>query len=446
MANTIIHKKSSVASKVPLEGDLSLGELAVNTTDGLVFMKKGDNTIVAIGAGGSFDTPVNDQTASYTTTIDDANAYIRMDSASANTVTIPDNTSVAYAIGTSIIVRQVGDGTTTLVPAAGVTIYTPEGLSLDGIDSTVKLVKVSTNAWDLSGDIAPYTYTHPFSATLVPVDLVASCGITCTGDYEVDWGDGSFIQYASGVTASVVPTSDITVRNQELGADVTWSRFTTNTYSSIDITAGTSLTSLDNSCQNLSAMTSFNAVGTGNVLTFAEAWRSCSGLTSFPLIDTSSATDCGYTWYDCSGLTSFPLLDMALNEDFYGTWESCSSLITFPAIDTSAGTDHDSAWQDCTSLISHPGCDVSNTDYTTEMFDSCENLLSVGPIIGAPEAYMDETFEYCESLICITSIDTTNAYDTDYIFDGCDDLVNPTSAEVSLIEGGYAYVNANACP
>jgi len=148
MANTILHKRSSVALKVPLAGDLSLGELAINTTDGLVFMKKGDNSIIAIGAGGSFETPVNDQTASYTTTIDDANAYVRMDSASANDLTIPNNSSVAYAIGTSIIVRQVGDGTTTLVPADGVTIYTPQELALAGLKSTVKLVTVSTDEWD----------------------------------------------------------------------------------------------------------------------------------------------------------------------------------------------------------------------------------------------------------------------------------------------------------
>jgi len=50
MANTIIHKQSSVVSKVPLSGVLSLGELAVNTADGKVFMKKSDNSVVEVGS------------------------------------------------------------------------------------------------------------------------------------------------------------------------------------------------------------------------------------------------------------------------------------------------------------------------------------------------------------------------------------------------------------
>ena len=44
MANTIIHKKSSVSSKVPLTTDLSLGEIAINTFDGILYIKKNNGT------------------------------------------------------------------------------------------------------------------------------------------------------------------------------------------------------------------------------------------------------------------------------------------------------------------------------------------------------------------------------------------------------------------
>lgn len=42
MANTIIHKKSSVNGKSPLTTDLALGELAVNTYNGIIYLKKND--------------------------------------------------------------------------------------------------------------------------------------------------------------------------------------------------------------------------------------------------------------------------------------------------------------------------------------------------------------------------------------------------------------------
>lgn len=54
MAQTVKLKRSAVASKVPLTTDLALGELAVNTYDGKLYMKKdnGTESIVEIGAGG----------------------------------------------------------------------------------------------------------------------------------------------------------------------------------------------------------------------------------------------------------------------------------------------------------------------------------------------------------------------------------------------------------
>jgi len=55
MANTVKLKRSAVADKIPTTSDLELGELAMNTNDGKLFMKKDDGTpaIVEIGAGGS---------------------------------------------------------------------------------------------------------------------------------------------------------------------------------------------------------------------------------------------------------------------------------------------------------------------------------------------------------------------------------------------------------
>ena len=48
MAQTIKLKRSSVAGNVPGSSDLSLGEIAVNTADGAVYIKKGNNDIVAV--------------------------------------------------------------------------------------------------------------------------------------------------------------------------------------------------------------------------------------------------------------------------------------------------------------------------------------------------------------------------------------------------------------
>lgn len=58
MANTIKIKRSAVPGKVPTVGDLQLSELAVNTYDGKLFLKKdnGAESIVEIGGSGGGST------------------------------------------------------------------------------------------------------------------------------------------------------------------------------------------------------------------------------------------------------------------------------------------------------------------------------------------------------------------------------------------------------
>lgn len=57
MAQTVKLKRSAVPGKVPTTSDLDLGELALNTHDGKLFLKRdnGAESIVELGAGGSND-------------------------------------------------------------------------------------------------------------------------------------------------------------------------------------------------------------------------------------------------------------------------------------------------------------------------------------------------------------------------------------------------------
>lgn len=48
MTTRIIHKKSSVSGKAPLTSQLAFGELAVNTYDGVVYLKKDPGTGEAV--------------------------------------------------------------------------------------------------------------------------------------------------------------------------------------------------------------------------------------------------------------------------------------------------------------------------------------------------------------------------------------------------------------
>jgi hypothetical protein len=97
----------------------------------------------------------NRQTASYTLVLGDADKLVEMNNASANNLTIPLNSSVAFATGTQILLAQYGAGQTTIVATSGVTIRSNGAkLKLNAQYSGATLIKIDTNEWYLFGDIA----------------------------------------------------------------------------------------------------------------------------------------------------------------------------------------------------------------------------------------------------------------------------------------------------
>jgi len=110
---------------------------------------KGSKAELAAATVASF----NNKTTSYTPVLSDEGNVIEMDSASANSVTIPPNSSVAFTIGSSIDVFQKGTGQTTIVAGAGVTILNTPGLKFRNRYSMATLVKRDTNTLIVSGDL-----------------------------------------------------------------------------------------------------------------------------------------------------------------------------------------------------------------------------------------------------------------------------------------------------
>jgi hypothetical protein len=96
----------------------------------------------------------NRQTASYTLVLSDADKLVEMNVGSANNLTVPLNSSVAFSTGTQILLAQYGAGQTTIVATSGVTIRSNGAkLKLNAQYSGATLVKIGENEWYLFGDI-----------------------------------------------------------------------------------------------------------------------------------------------------------------------------------------------------------------------------------------------------------------------------------------------------
>lgn len=94
---------------------------------------------------------VNSQAgSSYTLVLEDEGTLVRMTSSQENQLIIPDEATVPFEVGTIVNVRRAGAGETTIVPAEGVTVNTPDiGMKIDDMNLGVGLVKVGPDTWDL---------------------------------------------------------------------------------------------------------------------------------------------------------------------------------------------------------------------------------------------------------------------------------------------------------
>lgn len=96
----------------------------------------------------------NRQTSSYTLVLTDADKLVEMNVAGANDLTVPLNSSVAFPIGTQILLAQYGAGQTTVVATGGVTIRSAgSALKINKQYSGATLIKIATDEWYLLGDI-----------------------------------------------------------------------------------------------------------------------------------------------------------------------------------------------------------------------------------------------------------------------------------------------------
>lgn len=132
---------------------LSEGEIGFESDTGKIKFGDGSAAWNALGYQGP---AVNAQTGTtYTLAFVDGMGVVSMSNASANTLTIPTNASVAFPVGTIICVTQEGAGATSVAGDTGVTL---NGVSagtgaLSAQYATCVLRKTATNTWIASGGI-----------------------------------------------------------------------------------------------------------------------------------------------------------------------------------------------------------------------------------------------------------------------------------------------------
>ena len=148
-ANLSTTLTTSIGLKAPLASPTFTGTVTVAAA-GVAFT---DGTQTRQGVPSL--TTISQKTASYTlAALTERDSMIEMNSASATTLTVPTNATVAWPVGTSIDVLRVGAGAVDVAAAVGVTINATPGLKLRAQYSSATLIKRATDTWVLVGDLS----------------------------------------------------------------------------------------------------------------------------------------------------------------------------------------------------------------------------------------------------------------------------------------------------
>ncbi|MEE8208147.1 MAG: hypothetical protein V3T88_04220 [Nitrosomonadaceae bacterium] len=100
-------------------------------------------------------TTVVETGTTYELLLTDVGKLVTCNNAAAIALTIPVNADVAIPVGSQVLVTQLGAGVVTLTPEGGVTLNSRGSLlDTNGQYATVACVKILTNTWIISGDVA----------------------------------------------------------------------------------------------------------------------------------------------------------------------------------------------------------------------------------------------------------------------------------------------------
>lgn len=258
MANTIQHKRSSTASAVPTGASLTLGELAVNTNDGRLFLKKGDGTVVAIGRDASELNTGTVATARLPTIGNITNAGAIGSTANLPVITTTSGVLTAGAFGTGANqfcqgndsrlsdTRTPTDGTVTTAKIVNSNVTYAK---IQNVSAADRLLGRSTAG---AGVVEEITCTADARAILAAANVYAARAWVCFDGTASSNLSGTYSQ--SGTTVTVTATAHGLVVGQQVYADITsgtgvdglYTVATVPNANSFTYTAGTSLTTSGN--------------------------------------------------------------------------------------------------------------------------------------------------------------------------------------------------------
>jgi surface protein len=270
--------------------------------------------------------------------------------------------------------------------------------------------------------------------------------LTASGDYTVEWGDGTITNHNSNTTAEYLYDYDaagldgtessrgykqamVKVTPQEgsnltaLSLNVRHSSQGTNQYNAgwLDILCGSpnfsttglvigqtgSGTSSTTEIVRKNFIERVRILNLGNTDTFVSRFQNLRGLRVIELPDTSAVTTMGFMFQGCSSLQTVPLFNTQNVTSMTSMFNICSSLQTVPLFNTQNVTSMSSMFSGCNSLQTVPLFNTQSVTTMGFMLTFCSSLQTVPLFNTQSVTNMSTMFNNCSSLTSVPALNTT---------------------------------------
>jgi surface protein len=285
-------------------------------------------------------------------------------------------------------------------------------------------------------------------------NYVAFLFTTSTGQYQVDWGDGSTPTLHDSNTIAQYEYDFATVSNSTLTsrgykqAIITVTpvsgnlltcdfqrRFVTTPaqnqpystgfldciLSMPNANTGTSITFGGGTVRHR-YVERFDVKTIGNCTNMGNMFQGCNSLQQVPLFNTANVTNMNNMFVICSSLQQVPLFNTANVTNMSVMFNGCFSLQQVPLFNTSNVTNMSVMFLNCSSLQQVPLFNTQNVTNMSVMFQGCNSLQQVPLFNTSNVTNMSSMFQSCSSLQQLPLFNTQNVTGMGSMFQGCSSL------------------------
>jgi hypothetical protein len=158
---------------------------------------------------------------------------------------------------------------------------------------------------------------------------------------------------------------------------------------------------------------------TAAVTSFSRMFETCYSLTIVSLLNTSSGTNFSQMFQSCHSLQTVPLLNTAAGTNFQQMFQFCYSLQTIPLLNTAAGTNFSLMFYACYDLKTIPLLNTSSGTNFSQMFYGCYSLQTIPLLNTASGTNFLQMFYSCFVLKTVPLLNTSSGTNFQAMFHYC---------------------------